>query len=203
MMDAADATSSGASGDSNAIVREAIRLGYRGTILAPIFDPAAVAKAFDSGVGATIRTNVGGAFDSRRFQPLELEAQVRSLSDGRFRSESFGWHWDSGKTAVLKSGNVTLVVGTKPVSLFDRSWFYANGQDPRHFDLVLVKSPHCEPQMFADWCAMLIHVDAPGATSANLRSLGHTTCERPVFPLDKDVEFHPIPDIFQRRPPAA
>ena len=198
MMDAADATSSGASGDSNAIVREAIRLGYRGTILAPIFDPAAVNKAFDAGVGATICTTVGGAFDPRRFQPLDLEAEVRSLSDGRFLSESFGWQWDSGKTVVLKSGNATLVVGTKPVSLFDRSWFYANGQDPRRFDLVVVKSPHCEPHMFADWCAMLIHVDAPGATSANLRSLGHTTCGRPIFPLDEEVEFHPVPDIFRR-----
>jgi microcystin degradation protein MlrC len=199
MMDAADATSSGASGDSNAIVREALRLGYRGSILAPIVDPAAVNKAFDAGVGATIHTTVGGAFDPARFEPLELEAQVRSLFDGKFRSESFGWHWDSGKTVVLKAGNVTFVVGTKPVSLFDRSWYYANGQDPRRFDLVVVKSPHCEPHMFADWCAMLIHVDAPGATSANLRSLGHTTCERPIFPLDEDVEFHPVPDIFRRR----
>src|SRR5213593_3815388 len=35
MMDAADATSSGASGDSNAIIRELIRQNYRGTVLAP------------------------------------------------------------------------------------------------------------------------------------------------------------------------
>jgi microcystin degradation protein MlrC len=101
-------------------------------------------------------------------------------------------------TAVLEAGNATLVVGTNPVSLFDRSWFYANGQDPRRFDMVVVKSPHCEPQMFADWCAMLINVDAPGATSANLRSLGHTTCARPLFPLDEGVEFQPVADVFRR-----
>ena len=136
--------------------------------------------------------------DPGRYQPLEVEARVRSLSDGRFRSESFGWQWDSGNTAVLEADNATLVVGTVPVSLFDRSWFYANGQDPRHFDMVVVKSPHCEPHMFADWCAKLINVDAPGATSANLHSLGHTICARPIFPLDEGVEFDPVADVFRR-----
>ena len=199
MMDAADATSSGASGDSNAILREMIRQNYRGRVLAPITDPAAVRQAFAAGVGATIGVTIGGAFDSARFQPLALEAQVRLLSDGKFRSESFGWPWDSGDTAVLQAGNFTLVVGTRPVSLFDRSWFYANGQDPRHFDAVIVKSPHCEPQMFADWCAKLINVDAPGSTSANLRSLGHTRCARPIFPLDGAIDFHPVAQMFQRR----
>ena len=198
LMDAADATSSGASGDSNAILSELIRQNYQGRSLSPVVDPATVRQAFEAGVGATIRTKVGGALDPARYQPIELDAKVRSLSDGKFRSESFGWPWDSGNTAVLESGNHTIVVGTRPVHLFDRSWFYANGQDPRRFDLVVVKTPHCEPQMFADWCAKLINVDGPGATSANLQSLGHTNCARPIFPLDNGVEFQPVADIFRR-----
>jgi microcystin degradation protein MlrC len=198
MMDAADATSSGASGDSNAILRELIRQGYGGTVLAPVVDPAAVRQAFGAGVGSTIRVSVGGACDPARFQPLELEARVRSLSDGKFRSETFGWGWDSGDTAVLEAGNITLVVGTRAVSLFDRSWFYANGQDPRRFNLVVVKTPHAEHHMFADWCAKLINVDAPGSTSANVRGLGHRKCARPMFPLDGEIEFTPVADVFRR-----
>lgn len=198
MMDAADATSSGASGDSNAILAELLRQGYAGTALVPVVDPAAVRVAFAAGIGATVNVAIGGTLDSARFQPVELQARVRMLSDGKFRSESFGWHWDSGDTAVLESGRVTLVVGTRPVSLFDRSWFYANGQDPKRFDLVIVKSPHCESHMFADWCAKLINVDAPGSTSANLKSLGHTICARPVFPLDDGVTFEPVTRIFHR-----
>ena len=198
MMDAADATSSGASGDSNAILRELVEQRYRGRVLAPIVDPGAVQQAFAAGVGATIRTRVGGAIDATRFQPLELECRVRLLSDGKFRSESFGWPWDSGVTAVLEADNITLVVGTRPVSLFDRSWFHANGQDPRHFDLVVVKSPHCEHQMFTVWCAKLINVDAPGSTSANVKGLGHTRCARPMFPLDEHFPFEPAADVFRR-----
>jgi microcystin degradation protein MlrC len=198
MMDAADATSSGASGDSNAILREALHQGYGGTILAPLVDPVTVERAFQAGVGGSFRARLGGAVDELRYQPLEFDVEVRSLSDGKFRSESFGWPWDAGKTAVLVADNATLVVSTQSVSLFDRSFFYANGQDPRHFDMVVVKSPHCEPHMFADWCAKLINVDAPGSTSANLPSLGHTICARPIIPLDEGVKFDPVADVFRR-----
>jgi microcystin degradation protein MlrC len=124
---------------------------------------------------------------------------VRLLSDGRFRSESFHQEWYAGKTAVLQAGSITLVVTSRPVHLYDRSLFYAHGQDPRQFDLVVVKSPHCQKHMYADWCARLINVDAPGATSANLPTLGHRRCRRPIYPLDADVPFAPRAEIFRRR----
>lgn len=78
-----------------------------------------------------------------------------------------------------------------PVSLHNRSLFYAHGQDPKKFELVVVKSPHCQDHMYLTWATNYINVDAPGATSANLKSLGHTICHRPVFPLDEGVEFTP------------
>ena len=46
--DAADATSSGASGDSNAILCSLIEQGYQGRALIPIVDASAVKKAFKS-----------------------------------------------------------------------------------------------------------------------------------------------------------
>jgi microcystin degradation protein MlrC len=62
----------------------------------------------------------------------------------------------------------------------------------------VVKSPHCQHQFYTDWAARTINVDAPGATSANLRSLGHTRCRRPIFPLDDDVTFTPKAHLFRR-----
>ena len=82
--------------------------------------------------------------------------------------------------------------------LHDRSLFLAYGQDPRTFDAVVVKSPRCEPQLFDAWAARTVHIDAPGSTSANLRSLGHTACPRPIFPLDDDVPFEPVVELFSR-----
>ena len=198
LMDAADATSSGASGDGNAILREVIQRGFQGSVLAPIVAPKAVRDAFAAGVGTTVRTAVGGELDPARFRPLHVDARVKLLSDGDFRSESFGCLWSAGPTAVLEIGRYVLVATTRPVSLFDRALFLAHGQDPKRFDLVVVKSPHCEPHMYSDWCARLIQVDGPGATSANLASLPYSRCSRPVFPLDQIVTFEPQVEMFGR-----
>lgn len=200
LVDAADATSSGASGDSNAVVGALLDAGYRGRLLAPIVDAPAVEAAFKAGVGGTVFTTLGGRLDPARFRPRPVQARVRLLADGRFRSESFGEEWHAGPTAVLEAGNVTWVVGSRAVSLYDRSFFLAHGRDPRRYDGVVIKSPHCQHHMYADWCKRMINIDAPGSSSANLPSLGHTRCPRPIFPLDARVPFTPTAKLFTRRP---
>ena len=76
-------------------------------------------------------------------------------------------------------------------SLFDRAMYYANGLDPTDFDLIVVKSPHTENHMYDAWVENNFNIDVPGATSANVKSLGHTICARPMYPLDEDVVFEP------------
>lgn len=198
LVDAADATSSGASGDSNAVLKTLIRCGYQGKTLIPIVDRPAAELAMSAGVGKEIVVNLGGTLDPVRFQPIELSCRVRSLSDGLFRSESFGELWDSGPTAVLEFQNYTLVVGSRGVNLYDRSYFLANGQDPKRFDAVVVKSPHCQHHMYAAWCTAMLLIDAPGASSANVKGLGHQRCQRPMFPLDNHIEFNPKVEIYRR-----
>lgn len=200
LVDAADATSSGASGDSNAILRQLIHSGYRGRTLLPIVDAPAVQRAFEGGIGATIQTTIGGTLDPHRFTPIPMKAKVRMLSDGHFRSESFGEKWYSGPSALLESDNFMIAVGSRAVSLYDRAFFYSLGQSPRHFDAVVIKSPHCQHHMYADWCCAMLNIDAPGSSSANLKYLGHTRCPRPIFPLDEEVIFTPTAKIFQRAP---
>ena len=46
--------------------------------------------------------------------------------------------------------------------------YYANGLDPRDFDLIVVKSPHTEYHMYDAWVEKNFNIDVPGATSANL-----------------------------------
>jgi microcystin degradation protein MlrC len=196
--DAADATSSGATGDSNLILRALRDAGYPKRVLAPIVDAPAAAAAHRAGVGATITVPLGGSIDRARFEPMQVTARVKLLSDGHARLETMGVALDGGPTAVLEWGRTTVVVMSRTASLFDRAFFYANGLDPRDFDLIVVKSPHCEYHMFDEWVDKNFNVDVPGATSANLRSLGHTICARPMFPLDDGVEFSPQATIYRR-----
>ena len=199
LIDAADATSSGASGDSNAVLRGLIDGGYDGSVLFPIVDAPAVAAAFEAGIGATITVKLGGTVDPERFEPLEVKAYVRLLSDGRMMSESFGVEWYGGKTAVLEIGKMVICVTSRAVPLLDRTIFYACGQDPKRFDCVIQKSPHCRYEFFKAWATEHIGVDSPGSTSANLPYLGHTVCARPMYPMERDATFTPEPKIFRRR----
>jgi microcystin degradation protein MlrC len=197
LVDAADATSSGACGDSNVVLAELMAQGFKGSALVAITDPGAVSAAFQVGVGAKVTTKVGGAMDSR-YTPTEVTGRVHMLSDGEFNNEAEGEPWHAGECAVLKAENFTLVLMSKPVRLHNRSLFHAHGQEPKTFDLVIVKSPHCQDHMYLSWATTYINVDAPGATSANLPSLGHTVCARPVFPLDDGVQFTPKAVLYSR-----
>ena len=80
--DAADATSSGATGDSNIIIKALRDAGYRKRVLAQIVDPPAAAAAHRAGVGATIDVALGGVIDPGRFTPMPVTARVKLLSDG-------------------------------------------------------------------------------------------------------------------------
>lgn len=197
LVDAADATSSGASGDSNAILRALLESGCRRTALIPLVDAPAVDSCVRAGLGAEVTVPLGGTLDPR-FVPVRVSGRVERLSDGHVVSESHGEAWYAGPTAVLRAGPITLVLTSRPISLYDRSLFLANGQDPATFDMTVVKSPHCQPRFFADGAELLINVDAPGSTSANLRSLGHKRCARPMFPLDEQVTFEPKAKLFRR-----
>ena len=158
-------------------------------------DAPAAAAAMAAGIGARRRFRLGGSLDPR-FAPLELEAEVTMLSDGNYPLESWGTPEHGGPTAVLRAGQLTLVVTSRPVLLFDRSLFLAHGCDPRRFDAVVVKSPHCQPQFFDAWASANLNVDAAGSTSANLPRLGHRKCARPVFPLEPDTVFEPRVERF-------
>jgi microcystin degradation protein MlrC len=201
--DAADATSSGATGDSNVIVKALLAAGYKKRVLAQIVDAPAARAAHAAGVGAGITVRLGGSLDARRFTPMEVAATVESLSRGRGRFETMRSAYNAGPTAVLSFGNVTMQVISETVGLIDRSLYYASGLDPRDFDLIVVKCPHTEYQMYDAWVEKNFNIDAPGATSADLKSLGHTICRRPVFPLDEGVTFTPAPVLYgvKRRNP--
>lgn len=197
--DAADAPSSGSSGDSNLLIKGLIEAGYGKPVLAQIVDPAAAAAAHEAGVGAIIEVDLGGALDRQRFKPLHVRARVKLLSDGRSKLETMGIDLNAGPTAVLTFDNFTIVVFSRSLSLFDRAMYYSNGIDPVDYDLVVVKSPHTEHHMYDAWVKRSFIVDVAGSTSANLATLGHVICRRPMFPLEADAPFTPKAELYVSR----
>jgi len=139
-------------------------------VLAPLIDAQAATAAHEAGVGAEIEITLGGSIDPARFPPMKVTARVKLLSDGAARLETMRAPLEAGPTAVITFANFTVIVMSRSVSLFDRAMYFANGLDPADFDLIVVKSPHTEHHMFDSWSEKNFNVDAPGATSASLKS---------------------------------
>src|SRR5690606_18412455 len=118
--DGADATASGAPGDSNAILRGLLARPFAGSALVPIVDAPAVAAASVAGVGAEIDVSLGGTRDPGRFAPLAVRARVKSLRDGTFRYED-RTEGNAGRVAVLKVGPHHVLVTERPVYVVGRA----------------------------------------------------------------------------------
>ena len=109
-----------------------------------------------------------------------------SLHDGGFQYED-GTTARSGRVAVLQCGPVTILVTERPVYVVGRRVFECHGLNPVDFDLVVVKSPNGFRTWYESIASVIVPVDVPGSTSANLRSLPFKNCVRPIFPLDEEV----------------
>ena len=183
--DAADATSSGAPGTSNDILKGFLRSDYTGRVLFPIRDEPAVKRAMEAGIGTTITVPLGGTKDSR-FTPIDVEVTVEVLS---LRGDV--------PIAVLRAGNITIVAATQGGILCDRWMYTALGQEPKTFDVIIQKLPHTPYEYYDEWAVRNMTIDVPGAASPNIKTLGHEIVPRPIYPLDEDMTFTPEVEVFE------
>jgi microcystin degradation protein MlrC len=183
--DAADATSSGAPGTSNDILKGFLRSDYTGRVLFPIRDEPAVRRAMEAGIGTTITVPLGGTKDSR-FTPIDVEVTVEVLS---LRGDV--------PIAVLRAGNITIVAATQGGILCDRWMYTALGQEPKTFDVIIQKLPHTPYEFYDEWAVRNMTIDVPGAASPNIKTLGHEIVPRPIYPLDEDMTFTPEVEVFE------
>lgn len=186
--DAADATSSGASGDSNHILRGLLENDFPKRALLTLVDAPAVDAALRAGVGQRVTLQVGGSLDPARHPPLEVDAYIRSTHDGEFIYEE-GTPAHAGRCAVIIVGQAIHVVLTeRHVNVMGRRLFLTHGLDPVEFDLVSMKSPNGFRTHYESIATRIVPVDVPGSTSANLKSLPYQRCPRPIFPLDAEAD---------------
>jgi len=185
--DAADATASGAAGDSNAILKGLLQSDWKKRALVPVVDAPAVAAAMDAGVGSQLAIPLGGTRDPGRFSPVVVDVTVESVHDGDFLYED-GTRGRGGRVVVLKAGSITILVSERPVYVVGLKVFQAHGLEPTAFDLVVVKSPNGFRTHYQELASRIVPVDVPGSTSANLRSLPFQNCRRPMYPLEEHTE---------------
>lgn len=190
--DAADAPSSGAPGDSTVLIDAFLRRGLQETVLLNILDPDAVSSATAVGVGNRAVFTLGASLSDTFYGPVTFDARVRTLFDGsfRFKGPAFkGVEFHMGRTAVLVSGGLHLVVMEQPILQWDPELYRCVGLDPADAKIVVAKSPAAFRAGYEPFAAQILNIDCPGVCSPNLKSFPWKRASRPLFPLDDDASF--------------
>src|SRR5438445_1602592 len=82
--DAADATTSGSTGDGTAVLAELVHYDWPRPSLVTLVGPETVAEARQRGVGAEWQAKLGGTRAPRFAKPITLTVRVERLFDARF-----------------------------------------------------------------------------------------------------------------------
>jgi microcystin degradation protein MlrC len=196
LSDSADATTSGAPGDSNHVLRELLRYRWPRPALVPLVDPELVAEARRLGPGAEINAKLGGKRDRRFSQPLDLAVCVEGLFDARFvLSGHLGRNLpiDMGPSAVLRHGEVRVLVTSRTGPHFAPEFFRAAGFDPFAAAVVIAKSPCGFRAAYQERARAILVVRAPGCAPADFWNYPYARIDRPLWPWDEIEGWAPAP----------
>jgi microcystin degradation protein MlrC len=183
----ADNPGGGGVGDGTYLLRALIRANAP-AVFASILDPASANAAHAAGVGGTIPVSLGGRLDSSSGDPIEADATVVALSDGRYELRGVGWQIDLGPSAVLRIGSVDVVVTSGNQQVFDDGPFTIHGVDVRDQAIVALKSANHFREYYRRIASLIVPSLGPGLSHQSA-SLPWERVRRPIWPVDESVAY--------------
>ncbi|MCP3856426.1 MAG: M81 family metallopeptidase [Actinomycetia bacterium] len=193
LLDHADNTASGGTQDTNAVLAEVIRQGLDDVAMFAIYDPEVVDQMFAAGEGAEVTVSLGGKTDmptiGRVGEPLEVTGQVAALTDGTFEitvAMGRGTRASMGRSALLDTGRVQIVVVSRHTEPNDLGHFRSFGVEPTEKRYLILKSRIHYRAGFAPIAKHTIPCNGVGVTSSDNSLFRFENIRRPIYPLDPD-----------------
>lgn len=187
--DMGDNPTAGGSGDVTWTLHELFKrpefqkVNGKKLIYASIPGPDLVKKALEIGIGGQIDAEAGAEIDNRFAPPVRLKGEITAIKEE-----------DNNTEVVVKSGNIFTIVTESRRAYHHINNFTDLGLDPTDIDILVVKIGYLVPELYdirADWLMAL----TPGGVDQDLLRLPYKRINRPMFPLDLDME---DPDLHPR-----
>ena len=153
-------------------------------IYASIPGPELVSKALEVGVGGKIDALAGAEVDNRFAPPVRIEGEITAIKESENNTE-----------VVVKSGNIYTIVTERRNAYHYKKNFTDLGLDPENIDILVVKLGYLTPEIYdlrADWLMAL----TPGGVDQDLLRLPYKRINRPMYPLDPDMDDPDLSAIF-------
>jgi microcystin degradation protein MlrC len=196
LSDLADGTGAGSPGDATAVIAALLAADPAEPALVCVRDAEAAAAAIAAGEGAMVDLEVGGKLDAVYNRPVRLRGTVTFAGPARFRFAGGGYtgvEMDMGRCAVVRAGNVAVLLLGNSVMTVDPAMYRAVGLEPAAARIVVVKS-HIQFRAGYEGIAKeIILLDSPGMSSDHLESLPWQKIERRLFPLDRGIDYTAVP----------
>lgn len=170
LVDFADSANAGSTGDSVAVLKRLLERKLKLKTALIVNDPDAVELAYKVNVGNKAEFSIGGTLNPNMFRPVRAEAYVKSLHDGLFCLEGpagRGMLNDIGRTAVVKIGEIDIVICHCMVFNGDPQIYRGFGVEPAFYQMVVVKACNSFREAFGPISERICLTDTPGAASAN------------------------------------
>jgi len=145
-------------------------------IYASIPGPELIKKALEVGIGGHIDEVAGAEVDDRFAPPIRLQGEITAIKESENNTE-----------LVVKSGNIYTIVTEKRNAYHYEQNFTDLGLNPREIDILVNKIGYLTPELYdlrADWVMAL----TPGGVDQDLLRLPYKRINRPMYPLDPDMD---------------
>ena len=191
LVEPSDNIGGGAPGDGTGLLRAMLKYRLPKCAIA-INDPQAVAQLAMQPIGARVTLPLGGKGSPLDAGPLSLEVELLSRGDGRFElvdkrshlASMCGNAFDMGACAVVRHGEVTILLTSRKTPPFDLGQWRSQELEPRDFSFIGVKAAVAHRRAYDPIAERMLWVDTPGPCTSNLRALPFRRIRRPVYPLD-------------------
>lgn len=197
--DKGDGVLSGTPGDGVFIINELVHNYPQLRAVVPVTDPPVVAAAKRAGVGAVLQHAIGGTL-SDGLPSFTATWKVIRLTDGHFTQA--GPYLGNepaqlGETAVLQSGNLTVLATSLPGFTQDREAFRSQGIVLEEQDIIVAKSAYHFRLSFAEIGTCIV-ADTPGISNYRPGVIPYRRRGR-IYPEDRLVEPTFIPSVYACR----
>ena len=184
LSDSGDNPTAGSSADCTGLLAQILEDSRTAGLAHPviyggIFDPKAVA-ACKGKTGETIELTFGASFDRVTSSPLTVTGKVKKIVE----------QWSAYKSdlVLFSSGNVDIVLTSKHIGFIDPKMFRDLGAEPSEAEIVVCKLGYLTaPQRTV--AKRSIMALSKGSTNEDLPTLPYSLIPRPIFPLDRDMEY--------------
>jgi microcystin degradation protein MlrC len=179
VLEPSDNPLSGGVGDTTGLFRALLESG-RSAVFAFFWDPALVARCQ---AGGRMRVQLGGRLSPTWGPPVELDVDVERVTDGRFRNAGpmeRGLEVNLGRTAVLRTGGLRIIVTESCQAPNDAEYFRLHGIDIGAAELVCAKAKNHFRAAFGAVFDPIVEVDTPGPAMADLSRLPFRYSSLPI-----------------------